>query len=631
VVRSTAINPRFVATVCERLAQNKPVRRALPGGGRLHIDRQLPFLCVYRQPRHKDIGTAELVLSEASYLIAPGDKRLQADLALLVTDIAKTLINAYGAFLLVEVWAMRDDQSAVGSDTHKPTFKIVVPRRHALPSTVAAFERALRAVTLEDQGADVQVASATRAWPAQSPSLLPPDAAQLGCHMLGIEVRPVYRDPATAQLLPPLHQALRQRLSRAYKRGLFAFVRKHTRHRPPHFLALGRRALVKAVWTVDQQLAEVSNHFDLILAATPVNGDAAWSAFRRSRYEREPEFNYRPLQMDPPLLKRRLFAIPIERIEDPTLANLFGEQQIELDRKISMLADRGTPNFLYSSLQLFGSVDDDLLRTAEAILSMRPGRPRNDAKQAVVNAGTVAAQAEEELNYLRLTQPEINTRVEVRDDIIGLMVSRGNLLVGSQTKVPAGRMAALLAHEIGTHVVTYLNGRAQPFKQLFVGLPGYEELQEGMAVFAEYLVGGLNRARIRLLAARVVAVRSLLDGASFVDGYRELNQRYGFPRRAAYNITLRIFRGGGLTKDAVYLRGLMRLLDYLGTGGQFETLYVGKLAVQHVPIIRELQLRQVLKPLWLRPRYMDDMHTVARLARARDGLSVLDLAKECSP
>ena len=40
-----------------------------------------------------------------------------------------------------------------------------------------------------------------------------------------------------------------------------------------------------------------------------------------------------------------------------------------------------------------------------------------------------------------------------------------------------------------------IHGRSQPFQQLYVGLAGYEALQEGLAVLSEYLVGGLSRPR----------------------------------------------------------------------------------------------------------------------------------------
>ncbi len=38
-----------------------------------------------------------------------------------------------------------------------------------------------------------------------------------------------------------------------------------------------------------------------------------------------------------------------------------------------------------------------------------------------------------------------------------------------------------------------------------IGLAGYEETQEGLAVLAEFLVGGLSPHRLRQLAVRVVA------------------------------------------------------------------------------------------------------------------------------
>ena len=88
---------------------------------------------------------------------------------------------------------------------------------------------------------------------------------------------------------------------------------------------------------------------------------------------------------------------------------------------------------------------------------------------------------------------------------------------------------------------------------------------------------------------------------------------------------MRVFRGGGLTKDAVYLRGLIQVLDYLAQGGKLQPLLVGKIALSHVPIIQELQWRQVLKPAPLRPRFLDLPGAGERLAQVRAGLTILEL------
>ena len=626
--RPRSFSERFITTICKRLSEGKRVRRVLPQWGRLHIDRQLPFLCVYRRPADEDPGTCDLVMGEASYLIASGEQRLHAGLAKLVSEIATVLKDAFGSFLLLEVWAGKENAENETLPTHKPTFRIVLPKKHTLSRTVEAFEQALQSVHIHGELAGVAIDTKQRPCPSAFPSLIQPAVAtKLGIHVMGIEVRPVYRDANTGETFPLVHKALRRHLAQAYKRAFFDFTRRNTTHRPPHYHALGPRAMVKAVWTVDRQLAEVSKRFDFLLAVTPTNNEAAWKDFRRSRFEIEPQFLYRPLPMDPSLLERQLFKIPIERIEDPTLAQLFLDQQLELDRKLSLLADRATHRFMYGSLQLYGPVTDDQVETARAILDRLSPSTREDTKQGYVDAQAFATRASEQLDYLKLTRADIGSRVEVRDDIVGLMVSRGNLLVSSRARVPVVRVNAALAHEVGTHIITYLNGRAQPFRQLYVGLPGYEELQEGLAVLAEYLVGGLSRPRLRLLAARVVAARDMIEGATFVEVFRELDRTHGFTQHSAFVITMRVFRGGGLTKDAVYLRGLFHLLDYLKDGGQLDPLFVGKFALAHVPIIQELQLRHVLGPPPLRPSYLNDPKALERLDKVRAGLSLPNLVQ----
>jgi len=134
------------------------------------------------------------------------------------------------------------------------------------------------------------------------------------------------------------------------------------------------------------------------------------------------------------------------------------------------------------------------------------------------------------------------------------------------------------------------------------GLAGYDQLQEGLAVVAEYLAGGLTPERLRLLAARVIAVRHLLRGAEFVEVFREVHKTLAIPKRHAFFVTLRVFRGGGFTKDAIYLRGVLDVLEHLRLERSFETLLIGKFSVAHAPLIHELRCRQLLKPPSLLPR-----------------------------
>ena len=626
------ITDRFINSICERLANNKPVRRKLPQKGRIHIDRQLPFLCVYRiPPGWNDKGTRRLVLGEASYLIASGDRKFYPSLARLLSRVARTLSSEFGAFLIIEIWSSKHSSNDTDSELErlKPGFRIFTRelKLGTLMSTIESLEGGLRKIRILKQPATVDVIDKRSEHP---PSLYPIlsklEASAIGCKIIGIEVKPFYRSTKTGETYPLVLQTLHHGLARTLKQAFFDFTRTNTTRRPRHYHAMGRRAVVKSVRDVDHQLAVISNSFDFLLQVTPINSEQAWSVFRRKKYEREPTFYYRARPFDPDILKRKLYSIRIERVEDPTLAQLFKDKRSELDRQISMITDRATKRFLFGSMQLYGGVDDQLSKFANIILNRIPPRSREKSSGQIIDSEFFAKYANQEIDYYRGIYPGFQAEAQIRDDISsGLMVSKGNLLIGSKTKIHSSRVEALLQHEIGTHLLTYYNGKAQPFQQLYTGLAGYEELQEGLAVISEYLVNGLSKPRLRTLAGRVLAVKCLVEGATFIETFRKLDRDYGFEQRNSFIITLRVYRGGGLTKDAVYLRGLKSLLNYIKLGGELEPLFVGKIAANHIPIVEELQYRKVLKPVPLKPRYFNNPKTYERLERLRGGFSILDL------
>lgn len=626
------ITEQFITSVCARLKENKTVRRKLPYGGRLYIDRKLPFLFLYRMPpEYEDCGTEKLVTGEASYLITSGHKLLRKGLSSLVLNITKTLSAEFGAFLLLEIWASREEDSEESEDPSlkKPVFNIVAHKNRSPYSEIQTLERELSKIVLYKKVAGVEVVQQMRITPHGFTQIISSAEAQAyQCYLIGLEIKPIYRNWETGQTYPLVIRRLHRQLSWAFKQALFEFVQTYTIQRPANYQALGRRATVKAVWEIDQKLAEISDTFDFLLQSTPVNADREWLELKRRHFDYTPVFHYRPVPVEPALLKRKLYNIPIERIEDPTLGLIFREKRRELDRQITMLIDRDNRKFLYGSLQLYGGVDNSLFGLANDILESLPPRTRDSTKKGYVKAEELAEMARNEIEFYKKSFPEITAMVCIREDVSGILVSRGNLLIGCKTKVPAMRVEALLHHEVGTHIVTYVNGNVQPFRLLHSGFAGYEELQEGLAVLAEYLVGGLNLSRIRLIAARVIAVKSMIDRASFVETFRLLNRVYGFEQRLAYSITMRVYRGGGLTKDAIYFRGFFKLLEYLKKNGSIKPLFVGKIALNHVPVIQELQSRHILKPLALIPRYMDFLQTEEKLKALSTGFSIPDLIIE---
>lgn len=136
---------------------------------------------------------------------------------------------------------------------------------------------------------------------------------------------------------------------------------------------------------------------------------------------------------------------------------------------------------------------------------------------------------------------------------------------------------------------------------------------------------------MRLLAGRVVAVDSVVEGADFLETFRLLHDAHGFGRRAAFTIAMRVHRGGGLTKDVVYLRGLIGILDYLAKGHSFDDLLLGKVSLEHIDIVEELRWRQVISPGPLKPRYLEKPEALERLAALREGVDLLALVDRGAP
>src|SRR5690606_32033347 len=222
----------------------------------------------------------------------------------------------------------------------------------------------------------------------------------------------------------------------------------------------------------------------------------------------------------------------------------------------------------------------------------------------MVYAEEFARLAQQEISYLRAQDPQFNTTVRIRDDIYGVMVNQGVLNISKQYMLPRRRVNALLQHEVGTHIVTYFNGKQQPFNVFRLGVPGYEKLQEGLAVLSEYMVGELTNDRLRVLAGRVVAVHHMLAGNSFIDTFALLAEQHLFDKKTAFQMTMRVYRSGGLTKDALYLQGLTELVNYIKEGNDINLLTMGKIRKDYIPIIQELMLKGMLKAPVLTPRYL---------------------------
>ncbi|MEH6305350.1 DUF1704 domain-containing protein [Olivibacter sp. CPCC 100613] len=579
----------------DKLKKGEAIRLSLPNKGLLKIDKPVPFLLVYRVPeKGKDNFTYNLAKTESSYLITFDYKT--GKIAGLLKLITEYLADQFGGFILVEVWHQEklDGQAFTIHINQKGTLSMATKLTEELNALLIGNQKIT--ASLDKQKTSV-------APPGLSSLIDKNTAKQSEIVLVGVEIAPIYNDIKTGKPYPLFMRELRAAFGKSLRKSLFEFVRTNTSYNATHFEMLGTTVLDDKVWTIDNELAEYSNLFDFLLLVTPINTNEAWKNFEDSNYLKAPVFHYRPMPIEPELIKRKIYNLPIEDISDPTIAFLFRDKRKEIDRMLNMMLEREKPDFMHSSLQVFGNIDEHLLDVARAILVAAEPDPEQ-ANQDLLDAQQFAHMAEDELMWLKQQDASILTAVRVRDDVDGVMVSRGILNVNKNYQISKQRAFALIQHEIGTHVVTYYNGKAQPLKLFYIGVPGYEQLQEGLAVFAEYLSGGLTNERLRILAARVVAVNSMITGNSFVDTFFLLTDKYFFTPETAFHITMRVYRGGGLTKDAVYLKGLLNLIEYIKQDNDIAPLLIGKIRQDYIPVINELTFRGLLSKIPIKPRYL---------------------------
>ncbi|GHE33689.1 flavohemoglobin expression-modulating QEGLA motif protein [Sphingobacterium griseoflavum] len=588
---------KILPQVLQAIKDNRPIHKQIPNTGKIIFNKIVPYIFIYRTPLDgKDRLLAELAKSELASIIFIPEKAAD-EIGSWIRKISRALADEFGTCLLVEVWNAIEEEQTSDVAVHL-----------AQKNGLELAEYLTKNIRTESQELLVDLKKGTK---LPSPPHLPAladvqDAKDNLVLSLGLSIRKRYED-TDGKHLPILLRNMREALAKSLSRLFFEFVRLHTNVRAAHFRMKVHERLNEHIYEIDAGLAKESQRFDFLLLTTPINANDAWLQFKKEKFRKTPKFHYRPMPIDPDIVKRNLYNLRIEDIYDPTIAYLFRDKRRELDDMMTMLASRGTPDFKHGSLMVFGNVSDSLYEVAKALLIAIDSIPQTERpEEDELDAQQFAQLAREEISFLQQQAPRFGTSIRIRDDIAGVMVNHGVLNISKQYRISRKRAQALIQHEVGTHIITYFNGKEQTFSLFRQGVPGYEQLQEGLAVLAEYMVDGLTNDRLRILAGRVLAVRYMLLGHSFVETFDMLHEDFRFDEETAFSMTMRVYRSGGLTKDALYLQGFMELIEYIQEGKDLDILTIGKIREDYLPIIADLMQRGILKQPLLKPRYLQE-------------------------
>ena len=603
-------DPIDIKDIIENITREKRTLRPLPGDGYLFFEHDVPFLIVYNSI-DEDYTTLSLVKSKSSYLIvSQSHVEFYRELC---CEIAEAMSDRFGSFLILEIYT-----GPLGSKQF-----IIRGNKKKFATTLKVLQKELPKI--ERRRGEVQVSASVRNIKDTEDMgvLCVEDIEKCGAQFLRLEVPPVYKSEK-GNIYPTYFTNFRKEFVKAIQKALFEFTRVQTSSKIESYTALGKRKLDEVVFKIDKQLHEIRAGYQFLLLIAPTNLKEARRHFFETNFEEVPDYHYRMLPVNPDLLKRRLFNLRIEDINDPAFTYIFDEKREEIDQELAMLKERGSRNFLYRSVRRYRGLDKSLVQEAKTILKEIP---KEDAQkgETQITAKEFALMAEDEFSYFKKQSADFKSKIHIRDDVNILMVSRGELYLPSDTKMSKTDAKALIQHEIGTHVLTYYNGKQQPLYQLSAGLSDYDPVQEGIAMLSECLIGALSANRLRIIAGRVVAGAALLDGMDFRQMFHALYGYYGFSKENAFNITSRMFQGGGFLKDIIYLKGLVELRQYLIEGGDLDCLLAGKFAIKHIEVINELTERGILKPPAIKPRYMELPDYESKIKKIREGIPIYKL------
>ncbi len=333
----------------------------------------------------------------------------------------------------------------------------------------------------------------------------------------------------------------------------------------------------KVLFEIDHKIDKLVKQIELLNYINPINIGKQKKRFFKSKFTIEPKFKYPKVSFDTFELQRALFALKINDIEDKVVRKLYEDIIYEYSDLVECIDTIGKgKKFYYNSLRSFGSPTEKEVENAKFILHFN-----NQENTELVPTFNVNETEQKFRDYSRRYDFTYNIKHSDKLSAIAMVLNHNKTLVlNSNHFFTQNDIDILTNHEIGVHMVTTMNGLRNPLKIFSHGFPNNTETQEGLAVYAEFTSNSLNLNRIRRLAYRVLAVDSLSKGYRFSQTFRLL-LNYGMKKNDAFTVSVRVHRGGGFTKDYLYLSGLKKIYDYHSKGGDLSTLLTGKVTLEY--------------------------------------------------
>ncbi len=379
--------------------------------------------------------------------------------------------------------------------------------------------------------------------------------------------------------------------------------------------------------SIQLQLVEIADEVRLFFHINPINEAEQREKFlsrpvsRASTKNHQPTFAYPELAFSPPDLLARLQALDLESISDQRVRLLFADKQKELANLIRLIQARATTDFKHFSLSLFGKPPPETVAAARLLLA-KSGAP----EKRELDSEILMELLDSHLDWYRAKYADFECEVVLEPNMSSNMyVHKNRIHVKLGARVSQAAAQCDKHHEIDAHILTYLNGLRQPLSIFRIGLAGSAAFQESLGIFTELASGVFYSGRQAMLAARVVAVAEMLAGTNFGGVFESLTEQYQLDAHDAYTVCQRVFRGGGFTKDWIYVADLWEIFLHWASARDMSLLLLGKVSLRNLALVADLLEEQLLEPAYYKPPYLE------RIEYKRTSQAVQDLLKAGKP
>lgn len=401
--------------------------------------------------------------------------------------------------------------------------------------------------------------------------------------VLATEVKKVFMNELTGEVYPLVVQSIAKNFKHCIINNSQHYINRLSNYnvkKKSSLLGGLQPELVK----IDKELYRIARNFEILGYVNPINIEQEKKKFFKSDFTVNPDFRYKQLRLDPHAFKAKMYQLDVDSIEDVHVRQIYVDIIKAYSDKVEMLSTIGTSKFLYNSLRYFGEPSTKDLANANFLLYCQE-LPQFEAETVMSQEEVKKAFIDEGEKYGFEFKVDIDPNIPSDAVVIN---SKQKILLKKGAVFTPSRISALLNHEIGVHMVTTKNAQLQPLKMLSLGLPKNTFTQEGLAIMSELKSGCLTISRLKELALRVLAVHSLTQGNDFKTTFTQLKASKAIKDDKLYYLVARVYRGGGFTKDFLYLSGFRRILKLESSGVNLDNLFLGKTSESYLSLLNEL-------------------------------------------